>query len=271
MKWIWLTITLHFTVPAFSTVDTIHVFSKSMNKKVKCVVITPANYKKVKQNFPVVYLLHGFAGDYSNWIKKVPSIDSLANVYQMLIVSPDAAWSSWYFDSPVDSSFRYETFTSTELPVFIDANYRTIISKKGRAIAGLSMGGHGALFLAFRHPETFGACGSMSGVLNISLLKTSFDLYKRLGDTVLNRKYYSDWSVIKTIENYNPKDSLSVIIDCGLQDFVYFMNKAAHEKMLKIHIPHTYIERPGSHSWSYWGNAVQYQLLFFRDYFQKNK
>jgi S-formylglutathione hydrolase FrmB len=270
MKSFLVIIAVLVTQLAFAKVDTIQVFSNSMQKNVKCVVITPKKYKKAKSNFPVVYLLHGYSGKYSNWISKVPIIDSLANVYQMIIVCPDAAYSSWYFDSPVDSSFRYETFTATELPAYIDANYKTIKSRKGRAITGLSMGGHGAMFLSLRHPQTFGACGSMSGVLDVSYVKQGYDMQKRLGDTTANRSYYIDWGVQSLFDKYDRKDSIAMIIDCGINDFIFAMSRAAHEKMLKLKIPHDYIERPGAHDWKYWANAVQYQLLFFREGFSKN-
>lgn len=249
--------------------DTISVFSKSMNKDVKVVVVTPAKYKKAKANFPVVYLLHGYGGNYSNWIKRVPVIDSLANAYQMIIVCPDAGFSSWYFDSPIDSTYRYETFTATELPAYIDANYKTIAGKKGRAITGLSMGGHGALFLAIRHPQMFGACGSMSGALDVSYITNGYDVPKRLGDTTINRKYYVEWSVQTLLDKYRKEDSLSFIIDCGLQDFIYLMSRNAHDKMVQLKIPHDYIERPGVHDWKYWNTAVRYQMLFFREWFNR--
>lgn len=263
-------ISILLTQFAFGKVDTIQVFSNSMQKNVKCVVITPKKYKKAKTNFPVVYLLHGYSGSYSNWISRVPNIDSLANVYQVIIVCPDAAYSSWYFDSPVDSSFRYETFTAIELPAYIDSHYKTIKNRKGRAITGLSMGGHGAMFLALRHPDIFGACGSMSGALDVSLIKKGYDVSKRLGDTTTNISYYNDWSVQSLLDNYDRKDSIAMIIDCGINDFIFAMSRSAHEKMLKLKIPHDYIERPGIHDWKYWANAVQYQLLFFRQWFSKN-
>ncbi|MFI5130068.1 MAG: esterase family protein, partial [Chitinophagales bacterium] len=71
------------------------------------------------------------------------------------------------------------------------------------------------------------------------------------------------------VENY-PKDSVAIIIDCGTEDFFYGINHALHEKMVKLKIPHDYIERPGKHDWYYWANAVRYQLLFFRNYFDKD-
>jgi S-formylglutathione hydrolase FrmB len=269
----WLLIFFCFLVPGavFANTDTVQVYSTSMQKNIKCVVVTPKKYKRARTRFPVVYLLHGYSGDYSNWIKKVPVIDSLATVYQVIIVCPDAGYSSWYFDSPVDTTFRYETFTATELPAYIDANYKTIAGKKGRAITGLSMGGHGALFLAIRHTDIFGACGSMSGGLDVSHFTRSYDVPKRLGDTIINRHYYHEFSVLTQLEKYNPKDSLAIIIDCGSRDVMLAVNRTAHEKMLKLNISHDYIERPGTHDWKYWGNAVKYQLLFFREWFTRNK
>lgn len=270
MRLLLLTICVVITAASFSRVDTIQVFSNRMHKEVKCVVITPKKYKHSKYRFPVVYLLHGFAGDYSNWIQKVPVIDSLANVYRIIIVCPDAAYSSWYFDSPVDSSYQYETFTATELPAYIDAHYKTIADRKGRAITGLSMGGFGAFYLALRHPGTFGACGSMSGAFDLVQLRKSYDISKRLGDTTTNKNYYVNWSIAALAEKYNTADTLSLMIDCGVNDPFFTMNRTVHEKMLQLKIPHEYIERPGTHDWQYWGNAVRYQLLFFSEWFKRN-
>lgn len=95
-------------------------------------------------------------------------------------------------------------------------------------------------------------------------------MQNRLGDTLKNKMYYNDWSVVNVVEKY-PKDSLAIIIDCGTEDFIIQMSKATHDKMAKLKIPHDYIERPGKHDWPYWSNAVKYQLLFFKEYFKKAK
>ncbi|MBE9490535.1 MAG: esterase family protein, partial [Bacteroidetes bacterium] len=129
-------------------IDTLTIFSNSMQKNIKNVVIIPDAYHESKE-FPVLYLLHGAYGDYSNWITKVPQLKEYANQYNMIIVCPDGNPFSWYFDSPIDKKFRYETYISKELITVIDEKYTTIKSKKGRGITGLSMGGHGAFYLAF--------------------------------------------------------------------------------------------------------------------------
>jgi S-formylglutathione hydrolase FrmB len=251
-----------------ASVDTISIYSAAMKKSSKCVVITPDSYKKNKNGYPVVYLLHGHSGDYSNWIKKVPAIKQYADRYQLIIACPDGHYSSWYFDSPVDSSMKYETYIGIEVPAYIDANYKTIKQRSARAITGLSMGGHGGLFLGFRHANIFGACGSMSGGMDLYPFHNSFDIMKRLGDTIRHADNWKKYSVIDIVDFY-PKDSISIIFDCGLDDFFYPTNYLLHAKMVQLNIPHEYIERPGKHDWVYWTNAIEYQLLFFRKFFEK--
>ena len=263
-------IALAFTSASFAAVvDTVEIRSNAMNKTRKCVVITPGKNKKTKELYPTVYLLHGFSGAYNNWVNKVPELQAYADEYKEVIVCPDGEFSSWYFDSPIDSSFRYETYISKELPAYIESNYPVIKDRKARAISGLSMGGHGGLFLGFRHADFFGACGSMSGALLIDRITRGYQVEKRLGDTS-NKQRYNEYSIMKQMETY-PKDSLAIIMDCGTEDFIVEMSRAAHQKMLSLKIPHDYTERPGRHDWKYWATAVQYQLLFFRNYFNKLK
>lgn len=263
------TFIIFFTAISFAAVDTVSIYSNAMHKNIKAVVIKPNSYQKEK-DFPVVYLLHGAYGNFANWIKKVPALQAYADQYKILVVCPDGASTSWYFDSPVDTTFKFETHIGIEVPAYIDANYKTVKGRKYRAIAGLSMGGHGAIFIAFRHSETFGACGSMSGALNVASITKGYDVDKRLGDYERNKTFYNDFSVLNIIEK-KPKDSLAIIIDCGVQDFIFPMSKAVHDKMTKLKIAHDYIERPGKHDWPYWANAVGYQLMFFKNFFDKGE
>lgn len=252
------------------TVDTVTIRSGRMQKDFKCVVIKPEAYKKKNTAFPVVYLLHGYSGNYSNWIVRVPQLKQHADTYGVLIVCPDGGYSSWYLDSPVDTTMRFETYVCTEVPAYIDAHYRTIKKREARAISGLSMGGHGGLFLGFRHADRFGACGSMSGGVDLYATRNKYDLMKRVGDSITHAANWKSLSVMNVVEQY-PTDSIAVIIDCGVDDFFYPNNRELHQKLVNLKIPHDYTERPGKHDWAYWGNAVEYQLLFFRKYFDNNR
>lgn len=250
--------------------DTIEIYSNSMHKYIKAVVIKPAGYHLTKSHYPVVYLLHGYDGDYSNWIVKVPELKDHADTYQTIIVCPDGAISSWYFNSPVDSAYRYETHISKEVVNHIDKNYRTIADRNHRAITGLSMGGHGALFIGLRHSNTFGAAGSLSGALDIKGMKNSYDIIKRIGDTLTHAADWDQLSLLNMIDNYK-NTGLHIIFDCGIKDPFINANRQLHLQMLKLNIAHTYTERPGNHGWDYWRTNIGYHLLYFKKYFSQNQ
>jgi S-formylglutathione hydrolase FrmB len=250
-------------------IDSVDIYSHSMKKSFKAIVIKPSAYENVPDShFPVVYLLHGWSGNYSNWYSKVYRLTELAELYNFIIVCPDGGYGSWYFDSPIDSSLRYETYISTEVPNYIDTHYKTVQKREYRAITGLSMGGHGSLFIAFRHSKFFGACGSMSGGMDLDAAHNKYDIMKTLGDSIKHAGNWKKYSMINIVNSYPWKDSLAIIFDCGVDDSFIKGNRVLHEKMLQLKIPHDYIERPGGHSWNYWGNAVEYQLLYFYHYFQ---
>jgi len=250
-----------------ASVDTALIYSNSMHKGIKCVIIRPNAYKNSKLRFPVVYLLHGYSDHYDAWIKTVPAIKTYADQMQLIIACPDGGFSSWYFDSPVDPAFKYDTHVSREVVDYIDTHYRTIPDRNHRAIAGLSMGGHGALYLALRHPGTFGAAGSMSGGVDLRPFPTSWDIAIRIGDFRSFNENWQKMSVVNMMGN-DLSQPVSYMIECGTDDFFYEVNRQLHEKMLALKIPHDYVERPGKHNWEYWGNAVEYQLLFFKKHFK---
>lgn len=266
---LFLVIALWSTSVWAEKIDTVETYSPSMKKNIKAVVLTPDSYDGSKE-FPVVYLLHGYSGNYADWIKKAPVMQRMADVYQTIIVCPDGAFSSWYWDSPVDPTMRYETYVSSELVSWIDGRYKTIKSREGRGITGLSMGGHGALYLAFKHQDVFGTAGSMSGGVDIRPFPNNWDMAKRLGKYAEAPELWEKNTVINLVHLLTP-NSLALIIDCGSDDFFYRVNNNLHDKLLERNIPHDYISRPGGHNWPYWNNAIGYQLLFMRNFFDKPK
>ena len=248
-----------------ATVDTVVTFSTSMKKNIKAVVIKPGNYNEGKK-YPVLYLLHGYSGNQADWITKVPGITNYADQYNLIIVCPDGNFGSWYFDSPVDSSWKYETYIARELVSWIDDHFSTIKNKTGRAITGLSMGGHGALYLAFKHQDVYGAAGSMSGGVDLTPFPNNWDLSKRIGQYAQYRERWENNSVVN-LTHLLTGNALAIIVDCGRDDFFYKMNLKLHEKLLYSNIPHDFTIRPGGHTWEYWSNSIGYQLLFMNNYF----
>lgn len=244
---------------AFKEVD-IQVRSESMNKEIPVTVITPEGYEQGKE-YPVLYMLHGHSGNHRMWTSDGIA-GRLSDQYGMVMVLPDGGYNSWYFDSPVTPEFKYETFVAKELVDYIDRNYKTIKDRKARAITGLSMGGHGALYLAIRHPETFGSAGSTSGGVDFRPFPENWELSERLGPY---EEYPENWennTVINMTHLIKPGE-LNLIIDCGTEDFFYEVNCNLHDKLMKEGIPHEFHLRPGVHWWSYWRHSIQYQALYF--------
>lgn len=249
-------------------VDTVQTYSASMKKNIKAIVITPDNYSSATA-LPVVYLLHGYSGNYSDWVKMVKGIEKYTDLYQIMIVCPDGN-NSWYWDSPLDSTYRYETYVSNELVSWVDSKYKTIKDKKGRAITGLSMGGHGALYLALKHPDVFGAAGSMSGGVDIRPFPNNWQMAMRMGSYDSHPENWEKNTVINMLHLYKPK-SLELIIDCGTEDFFFKVNESLHQQLVYRNIPHDYLVRPGAHNWHYWDNAIKFQLLFMHNFFDKSQ
>ena len=145
------------TAARAARVDTLAIASAAMHKSYRAAVVLPASYAKNKKaNYPVLYLLHGAYGHFSDWLSKTPDkqlLHRLADQYNLIIVTPEGETFSFYLDSPVKADSQFETYLTKEVLPKIDDTYRTVRDRRGRVIAGLSMGGHGALFLAARHPD----------------------------------------------------------------------------------------------------------------------
>jgi S-formylglutathione hydrolase FrmB len=264
-----LLLVLSFVPASAAVVDTIQIYSQSMQKNIKAVIITPDTYKSAPE-LPVVYLLHGYSGNHLDWINKARGFEKAVDQYNLIIVCPDGGFGSWYWNSPVDPKSQYETFVSDELVKAIDAKYKTIKDRTGRAITGLSMGGHGALYLAIKHQDIFGAAGSMSGGVDIRPFPNNWDMAKQLGTYVEQPERWEKNTVVNMLNLLTP-NSLAIIIDCGTDDFFFKVNENLHQQLLYRNIPHDYISRPGAHTWPYWTNAIKYQLLFMKNYFETSK
>ena len=246
-------------------VDTIEILSPSMNNKIKNVIILPADYDN-KTNLPVLYLLHGYGGNHKHWIQIKPELPKLATQYSIIIVCPDGK-NSWYWDSPINAKMKYETYVSKELTAYIDNNYKTKKDKSGRAITGLSMGGHGGLWLGIRNQNIFGACGSSSGGVDIRPFPDNWEMKKAIGSYKDNAERWDKHTVINQLHLIKPE--LAIIIDCGTEDFFYEVNENLHRELVQRKIKHDYISRPGAHNGRYWNNAIEHQILFFSNFFNK--
>lgn len=277
-----LVLTLSYFQSNASTVDSLDVPSAVMKKAYKAAVVLPASYANSNASYPVLYLLHGGSGHFRDWLTQTPDkmlVRNLADQFNMIIVMPEGETFGWYLDSPFDPNNKFETYITKEVIQKIDNTYRTVRSNKGRVITGLSMGGHGAMYLSSRHPELFCAAGTMSGAMDMNYtkfkinedfsksLKARFE--KLLGTSDTSNEVFVKNSIINMVDAIK-KNGMPITIDCGVDDFLIDANRELHSRLLYNGVPHDYTERPGAHTWDYWQNSLPYHLLFFQKVLRAN-
>ena len=238
------------------------VLKTSLLQKPDTVVFwLPKTYKAFeKKNYPVVFLLHGYGGDYRQ-MSRVLNLQNIADSYNFIIVCPDGQFDSWYFDSPLQKDAKYETFFFQNLLPYVQSEFHTDTS--ALFITGLSMGGHGALYLYLRHSGVFAAAGSTSGVvdLNASSLKYS-SLSNRLGEYNTHKKRFDNYSVINMLDSIK-FTAKPIIFDCGTRDHLYQANKRFKDACDSLRVNAFYFSFPGRHNYAYWRESLPLHFRYF--------
>jgi S-formylglutathione hydrolase FrmB len=183
----------------------------------------------------------------------------------LIVVMPNGE-RSFYTDAAANANAAFETYIMRDLIGFVDSTLQTVAAREGRVIAGLSMGGYGAIKLALKHPDMFCAAVSHSGALG-----RASDLTEDDG---------SDWArEVRAIFGPNPQGGDNDLfalaqkvkraklpalrIDCGEDDFLIEHNRSFHAHLKALDIAHEYEEFPGEHTWEYWDAHVQESIAFF--------
>lgn len=215
--------------------------------------------------FPVLYLLHGLSDDHTAWTRRT-SLERYVQDLPLIVIMPNGE-RSWYCDSQSNPSDAYETFITRDLVGFVDTTFNTIADRKGRAIAGLSMGGYGAFKLALQHPDKFCAAVSFSGALDMQTRMENAEAWRPEHNLVFGGKIGGTRNdVLALLKSADPETRPALWVACGTEDFLIEDNRRAHEYMDSLGIPHFYREDQGyGHSWNYWDLMIQEALGFIKN------
>jgi S-formylglutathione hydrolase FrmB len=261
-------------------VETIQFKSELVGQVLPYDALLPAGYAESNKRYPVLYLLHGLFGRYDDWVTRTNLAEYAAD-YDLIIITPEGH-DSWYTDGSGAPSAKYESYLVRELVSDVDMRFRTIKDRRARGIAGLSMGGYGALKYGLKYPDFFVFAASLSGALDPAvrsedhpgfiwdILRPSINIV--FGPVGSQTRKTNDLHQIARSLNASQVSSLPYLyLDCGLEDGFLTTNREFADILLTKKIPHQYRQLPGGHNWAYWDQQVREVLRLYSDLIASKK
>ena len=261
-------------------VETIQFKSELVGQVLPYDALLPVGYAESNKRYPVLYLLHGLFGRYDDWVTRT-SLAEYAADYDLIIITPEGH-DSWYTDGSGAPSAKYESYLVRELVSDVDTRFRTIKDRRARGIAGLSMGGYGALKIGLKYPDQFAFAASLSGALDPAVrsedhpgfiwdtLRPSINaVFGPVGSQT--RKANDLHQIARSLSASQISSLPYLYFDCGLEDGFLTTNRELADILLTKKIPHQYRQLPGGHSWAYWDQQVKEVLRLYSDLIASKK
>ncbi|HEX7177730.1 MAG TPA: alpha/beta hydrolase family protein, partial [Pyrinomonadaceae bacterium] len=218
--------------------------------------------------YPTLYLLHGLTGHHTDWLARTKLSDYAAQ-YRLIIITPEGN-DGWYTDSAGVATDRYESYIIKELIPDVERRFRVARAREGRGVAGLSMGGYGALKFGLKYPELFAFAASMSGAVGAASWRTAEDLgrsefirqslVQTFGDGDTPAKRTNDiFRLVRELPEEKTPALPFLYLDCGTEDPLQLLgpNAAFAALLVERKVAHEYRQLPGKHDWLYWDRQVQ--------------
>ena len=253
-----LLVAFHYHRESKVRIETIQFSSQLAGRPLPYKIVLPPGYglfSACRIRYPVIYLLHGWNSHYDAWLSRT-ALAQYAAEHQLIIITPEGN-NGWYTDSATTSANKYESYIVQELIPDVDKRLRTIAERRGRAIAGFSMGGYGAVKFGFKHPELFAFVASMSGALDATSRTDDPSIMQAFGDTDSVERKSND--VLRLAEEF-PSERIPLLpyfyIDCGRDDPWLNTNQRFAEILRERKIPVEFRQLPGDHNWPYWDKQL---------------
>lgn len=260
--------------------------SKILGKSVNYSIYLPYDYNTSNRSYPVVYLLHGYTDNETAWLQfgevnqAADKAISSGKMPPMIIVMPDAGV-TWYINDH-DGKVRYEDMFFEEFMPFIEKELRIRAQKEFRGVAGLSMGGYGALIYAMKHADKFAAAAPLSAAIYYEedVVKYPQDRWDRIEAVMYGKGLAGAARLTEHWKANNPfyladklgADALKKVryyFDNGDDDFLYKGNAYFHVKLREMQVPHEFRMRDGAHNWTYWRTGIGDALTFIGESFHR--
>lgn len=234
-------------------------YSKVLELKTNVNLILPENIRK-KEKLKVLYLLHGYSGDATDWIG-MTSIERYVKELGLVVVMP-SVHNSYYND--MVTGLPYYTYISKELPKWIESVFPVSNKREDTFVCGLSMGGFGALKMAFMQPDRFIKAASLSGALNIANIKElstnngrKSAYFKAVFGTKSIKGTVNDLGYLVRKSKQEKRKLPSIYLACGTEDFLYEHSIKFSKVLKRESIDFTYEESKGDHDWYFWDMYIQ--------------
>jgi S-formylglutathione hydrolase FrmB len=239
-------------------VETVQLESRLVGKTLEYSVVLPPNYALItsrKKHYPVLYLLHGWNGNPQGWTTETKLTEYAAR-YRLIIVLPEGD-NGWYTDSATVAADKYESYILQELIPDVESRFRATRNRGGRAIAGLSMGGYGALKFGLKRPDLFVFVASMSGALDAPARTDDDSIMRTFG--AADNPTRTDNDLFKLVDSL-PDEKVAALpylyLNCGTEDPWLKVNRRLAGIFSERKIAHEYREFPGGHDWKYWDSQL---------------
>jgi S-formylglutathione hydrolase FrmB len=235
--------------------------SSALGRTMRYRVLVPADYDFSERRYPVLYLLHGLTGDYRDWTTRTNLAD-YSRALPLIVVMPDGE-NQWYTNA-VNGGARFEDYVTGDLPADVVGKFRTVNSRYGRAIAGLSMGGYGALKIALKRPALYAVAGSFSGAFGVTvegrydrmIAATKAEPLARIfGPPGSDTRTQND--VLALARGLKSGGAPYIYLDCGTSDSLLEENREAAAALQKAGAAYEYHEVAGGHGWDYWDRRIR--------------
>ena len=239
-------------------VETVAFESAVLGRTAEMNVLVP---EAGRSRYPTVYIHHGLSDTYETFFART-DLEEYARDVEMIIVTPDGA-EGWYCNDPREGGLAWEDHIASEVVQHVEANFPAMDTRQGRAMAGFSMGGYGAMMLALKHANRFAAVCTQAGSFAFGHeLRPDRPERSAFMQAVAPPGGEYDLYVITEELAASGGTAMAIRFDVGTDDHLLEHNRQFHAHLERLGIAHEYEEVQGGHEWSYVNRQLPTTLSF---------